>query len=137
MSKIIDAVSIVMTCGDEIFAIQRQIFLKAFPGYWALPGGKVEVDDKDFSLDHELLTGIDHRLFGAVVREGKEELGVDLREEIKAGRVHSVNFLGLAITPDFNPFRFATYFFKIDFNQKVTFEIDRNEARFAKWMSCS
>jgi ribonuclease/clavin/mitogillin len=135
MSKIIDAVSIVMTCGNEIFAIQRQNFLKAFPGYWAFPGGKVEKEDESFSLKHEITKDLDHRLFGAAVREGQEELGIDLREEIKAGRVRSVHCLGLAVTPDFNPYRFATYFFKIDFTTKVDFVVDRNEAHIAQWMS--
>lgn len=135
MSKIIDAVSIVMTCGNEIFAIQRQNYLKAFPGYWAFPGGKVEEKDEDFSLEHKLTQRIDHRLFGAAVREGQEELGIDLREEIKSGRVRSIDFLGLAITPDFNPYRFATYFFKIDFTDKVDFVVDENEAQFSEWMS--
>src|SRR5690606_40926935 len=66
-----------------------------------------------------------------------EELGIDLREEIKAGRVRSVDFLGLAVTPDFNPYRFATYFFKIDFTKKIDFIVDKNEARFAEWMSAA
>lgn len=39
-----------------------------------------------------------------------------------------------AITPDFNPYRFATYFFKIDFKTKVDFVVDRNEARLAEWI---
>lgn len=134
MSKIIDAASIVMTCGDEIFAIQRQNFLNAFPGYWAFPGGKVELEDEKFSISHELLKGIDPRLFGAAVREGQEELGVDFRSELNAGRVRSVDFLGLAVTPDFNPYRFATYFFRIDFTEKIDFIVDKNEAQFAKWM---
>lgn len=136
MSKIIDAVSIVMTCGDEIFAIQRQNFLTAFPGYWAFPGGKVEVGDENFSLEHLLTSNLEARLFGAAVREGQEELGIDLRKEIIEGRVRNVDFLGLAITPDFNPFRFATYFFKIDFTEKVEFVVDRNEAHVAEWMRC-
>jgi len=136
MSKIIDAVSIVMTCGNEIFAIQRQNFLNAFPGYWAFPGGKVENNDETFSIQHAVTETIDARLFGAAVREGQEELGIDLRSEITAGRVRSVDFLGLAVTPDFNPYRFATYFFKIDFKEKVDFIIDHNEAKIAEWISC-
>jgi endoribonuclease LACTB2 len=135
MSKIIDAVSIVLTCGEEMFAIQRQYYLSAFPGYWAFPGGKVEKEDAAFCSDHELCKNLDQRLFGALVREGKEELGIDLHEEIKSGRVRAVDYLGLAVTPDFNPYRFATYFFKIDFSQKVDFVIDKNEARFAEWIS--
>jgi ribonuclease/clavin/mitogillin len=133
MSKIIDAVSIVMTCGDEIFPVQRQFFLNAFPGYWAFPGGKVEPGDESFFLEHEVTKTIDPRLFGAAVREGQEELGVDFRQEILNGRISSVDYLGLAITPDFNPYRFATYFFKINFTTKVDFVIDRNEARVAEW----
>jgi ribonuclease/clavin/mitogillin len=135
MSKIIDAVSIVMTCGDEIFAIQRQYFLSAFPGYWAFPGGKVEKEDETFSIQHPVTEKIDHRLFGAAVREGQEELGIDLRKEITEGRVRSVDCLGLAVTPDFNPYRFATHFFKIDFTEKVSFVVDENEARHSQWMS--
>ncbi len=135
MSKIIDAVSIVMTCGDEIFAIQRQFYLKAFPGYWSFPGGKVDPGDESFSLTHEITKDLDPRLLGAAVREGQEELGIDLREEIKNGTVRSIHCLGLAVTPDFNPYRFATYFFKVDFKKKVNFIVDENEARIAKWMS--
>lgn len=136
MSKIIDAVSIVMTCGEEIFAIQRQNYLKAFPGYWAPPGGKVEKDDENFFLDHELTRGLDPRLFGAAVREGQEELGIDLREEIRSGRIERVDFLGLAVTPDFNPYRFATNFFRFHFREKVDFTVDTNEARLFHWIDC-
>lgn len=137
MSKVVDAVSIVITCGNEMFAIQRQFYLNAFPGYWAFPGGKVENEDSAFCSDHELCKVLDQRLFGAVVREGKEELGIDLYEEIKKGNVRSVDYLGLAVTPDFNPYRFATYFFKIDFTKKIDFVLDQNEVRFAEWMSAA
>jgi ribonuclease/clavin/mitogillin len=130
MSKIIEAVSIVMTCGDEIFAIQRQLFLKAFPGYWAFPGGKVESMDEKFYVEHALTQNI-------AVREAQEELGIDLREEILSGRVESLDYLGLAITPDFNPFRFATTFFRFHFKEKILFKVDTNEAMVAQWMTCS
>lgn len=133
MAKIIDAVSIVLTHRDEIFSIQRQYFLNAFPGYWAFPGGKVEKDDEHYFLDHSVTNGIDPKIFGAVIREGKEELGVDLRDEIKSGNILSIHCLGLAITPDFNPYRFATYFFKIDLKNKIPFVVDENEARLADW----
>jgi endoribonuclease LACTB2 len=137
MSKIVDAVSIVLTCGDQMFAIQRQFFLRAFPGYWAFPGGKVEEGDDLHAPDHVLLKQLDARLFGAVVREGEEELGINIGVELEKGSINRVDFLGLAITPDFNPYRFATYFFRIDFKHKVDFKIDRNEARIAQWMSAA
>lgn len=135
MSRIIDAASIVMTCDDEIFIIERQNYLNAFPGYWAFPGGKVEAEDADFSIKHALLEGIDEKIFGTVVREGIEELGIDIRQELLSGRIRSIDLLGLAVTPEFNPYRFSTYFFRIDFVQKVKFVIDENEARSAKWIS--
>lgn len=134
MSKIIDAVSIVMTCKDEIFAIQRQPFLRAFPGYWAFPGGKVDPGDESFYETHAITEQLDQRLFGTAVREAQEELGIDLREEIKAGRVERVDFFGLAVTPDFNPYRYATYFFRFHFKEKVPFVVDRNEAKVSEWI---
>lgn len=135
MSKIIDAVSVVLTYKDKIFAIQRQNFLTAFPGYWAFPGGKVEKDDADFFQDVPQTKGLDQKLFGAVVREIKEELGIDLNLEISKGHVGACHYLGLAVTPDFNPFRFATYFFKIELNKQIPFTVDTNEARVFDWMS--
>jgi len=135
MSKIIDAVSIVITCGDEIFAIQRQYHLKAFPGYWAFPGGKVEQGDESFFVNHPLTLGIDPKLFGAGIREGKEELGIDLGAETINGNVEKIDYLGLAVTPDFNPFRFATHFYRFRLKYKFPFEVDKNEAHQALWMS--
>lgn len=134
MSKIIDAVSIVITCGDEIFAIQRQPFLKAFPGYWAFPGGKVEAGDESLFIDTPMTVGIEPKLFGAAVREGQEELGINLATEIKNGNVERIDYLGLAVTPDFNPFRFATHFYRFHLKNKYDFVVDANEAVLAQWM---
>lgn len=135
MSKVIDAVSIVITCGEEIYAIQRQYHLKAFPGYWAFPGGKVEQGDENLHVDHPLTQGIDPKLFGAALREGKEELGVDLGSEILRGNVERVDYFGLAVTPDFNPFRFATHFYRFRLKEKCDFIVDKNEVHLAHWMS--
>lgn len=134
MSRIVDAVSIVITCGDEIFAIQRQNFLKAFPGYWAFPGGKVEQGDESLFIENTLTLGLDPRLFGAIVREGKEELGIDLGLETQKGNVERIDYLGLAVTPDFNPFRFATHFYRFHLRSKYEFVVDANEASLAQWM---
>ena len=125
MSKILDAVSVVLVHGQQVFAIQRQNFLKSFPGYWAFPGGKVDPGDENIA-QHE---GIEPRLWGAVVREVKEELGVDLTQL----NIIKVDQLGVAITPDFNPYRFATYFFKITLSDRPVFTVDRGEAFIADW----
>jgi glyoxylase-like metal-dependent hydrolase (beta-lactamase superfamily II)/8-oxo-dGTP pyrophosphatase MutT (NUDIX family) len=134
MSKIIDAVSIVITCGDEMFAIQRQNFLKAFPGYWAFPGGKVEAQDEVNFVDHPLTLGLEPRLIGAAIREAREELGIDLGLELLRGNIECIDHLGLAVTPDFNPFRFATYFYRFQMKSKVEFVVDHNEAKVAEWV---
>ena len=134
MSKIIDAVSIILTFKEEIFIIQRQNFLKAFPGYWAFPGGKVEADDEKNSIDHNHFKAMNQKLIGAVVREAEEEVGINLRDLYLQGGILSWNFLGLATTPDFNPLRFATYFFKIELKERPNFVIDANEAQVANWM---
>lgn len=134
MSRIIDAVSIVITCGDEIFAIQRQPFLKAFPGYWAFPGGKVEAGDESLFIETPMTSGIEPKLFGAAVREGQEELGINLATETKSGNVERIDYLGLAVTPDFNPFRFATHFYRFHLKNKYDFVVDANEAAVAQWM---
>lgn len=137
MSKIIDAVSIVITCGAEIFFIQRHYHLKAFPGYCAFPGGKVEAGDDSLFIQHPLTMGIDPKLFGAIIREGHEELGINLGLETLNGNVENIDYLGLAVTPDFNPFRFATHFYRFNLKKKCDFIVDRNEAFLAKWMSAS
>jgi ribonuclease/clavin/mitogillin len=136
MSKILDAVSIILTFEDEVFAIERQSFLKSFPGYWAFPGGKVEKTDNS-TTKHDLLKEIDSRLWAAVQREGQEELGIDLDELLLKNKIKSITPLGLAITPDFNPYRFATYFYKIELTFKPSFTIDHNEARIADWFTCT
>ena len=136
MSKIIDAVSILLTFENEIFAIERQPFLKSFPGYWAFPGGKVEKTDNS-PTKHNLLKDIDPRLWAAVQREGQEELGIDLDELLLKNQIKSITPMGLAVTPDFNPYRFATYFYKIELSFKPSFTIDHNEARIADWFTCT
>ena len=47
MERIVEAVSAILICEDRVFVIQRQFHLRAFPGYFAFPGGKI--DDEDAS----------------------------------------------------------------------------------------
>jgi endoribonuclease LACTB2 len=137
MSKILDAVSVVLVCKDEVFSIKRQLFLRNFPGYWAFPGGKVDPSDQSFLTNEPLLKNFKSHLVGALVRETKEELGIDLLELIQKKQVLDVSYLGLAVTPDFNPYRFATSFFKITLTEKIPFVVDQNEAEIAQWYQAS
>jgi endoribonuclease LACTB2 len=135
MSRIIDAVSVVLTHGDQVFTIQRQYFLKSFPGYWAFPGGKVEAQEVILT-PHPLTSSLEPKLWAAVVRETQEELAFNLEEALAKDSVHAIHFLGLAVTPEFNPYRFATHFFKIELKEKPEFMVDRGEALSAEWTSC-
>lgn len=137
MNKLIDAVSAVLACGDKIFMIKRQPYLRAFPGYWAFPGGKVDSDDKNFAPTHSLLADYDPRLIGALFREVKEELSIDLASALVDRSLRHVDYLGLAETPDFNPQRFATHFFKITLSHPFNFTIDAGEVSEAHWLSTS
>ena len=123
--KVRKAVSIILRYQSEVFLIKRQNFLRAFPGYTAFPGGKVE--NKDTGADEE------ETLLKAVYREGEEELGVNFeylhhKEEI------DINYMAKATSPEFNPLRFETYFFLIDLNEKFEFELDKNEVKEAFWV---
>ncbi|MBL7663988.1 MAG: MBL fold metallo-hydrolase [Bacteriovoracaceae bacterium] len=134
MKPILDAVAIILTHKDSVFAIKRQNFLKAFPGYWAFPGGKVDEADKVGTLPAFFKKHPRH-LMNALIRESHEELGIDLIELAEKKAVVDIFFLGLAITPDFNPYRFATYFFKVELKTRPKMKVDENEAFFADWMS--
>ena len=83
-----EAVSGIFTFGKEVFITHRQNYLRAFPGYHAFPGGKVDKEDslegnqdeqKLFSED-VLLKKFPLRFMRALNREMKEELGIDIFE---------------------------------------------------------
>ena len=134
VKKIRDAVSIIFECQGEVFSITRQNFLRTFPGYTAFVGGKVDQDDhikKSYNL-HQL-DDHPHHLINALVRETKEEVGVEIDSLIEKGIILSVDFIGRALTPEFNPYRFNTHFFRVSFKEKIDFRIDRNEVAEGIW----
>lgn len=135
MKRIADAVSVVLMVQDRLFAIKRQLKLKAFPGYWAFPGGKVDADDAQLAPAHDLVKGKAPRLMGALVREIREELGLDLKQAMDQGRVLAVEELGLAVTPDFNPQRFATHFFKVTLAERPELTPDSGEILESGWFT--
>ncbi len=135
--KIPEAVSVVLVQGDRVFAVQRQNNLRAFPGYWAFPGGKVDAGDEALVLSHAHTRGHDPRLLGAAFREVKEEIALDLAAELAAGNVESIVGLGLALTPSFNPQRFATTFFKVTLkHEPAGVHVDQSEAQRGGWYPC-
>jgi glyoxylase-like metal-dependent hydrolase (beta-lactamase superfamily II)/8-oxo-dGTP pyrophosphatase MutT (NUDIX family) len=134
MSAMKESVSAVFVTKSSVFFIKRQNYLSVFPGYYAAPGGKVDKTDSDCELVGSLWPkGINPKIFHALIREVKEELNYDLLEAIKSGVVLSIDDVGIAITPEFNPYRFKNYYFKITLTHEVPFDLDTNEAEFGEW----
>ena len=129
-----ESVSAVFVTREEVFFIKRQNYLPVFPGYYATPGGKVDKSDSDIPLNDSVWPkDIKAQVLHALVREVQEELNYDLLEAIKTGEVLSIDNIGIAITPEFNPYRFKNYYLKITLAHAKIFDIDSNEAEFGKW----
>ena len=127
-----ESVSAIFVFEDEIFSIKRQNYLSVFPGYCAFPGGKVDRSDHDVT---ELLNPVfgesDKYLLHALIREMKEELNFDLINQ--SGLIQKIDMIGIAVTPEFNPYRFKNYYFRITLNSKVEFDVDEGEAESSLW----
>jgi len=134
MSKIIDAVSVVFSYKEKIFTIKRQNYLKAFPGYLAFPGGKVDKVDHS-STEHlpDHFKTFPAHLVNAMIREVKEEMNFDVVREFQNKTIDAIHYLGVAITPDFNPVRFATHFYRINLAQDLPLEANADEAKEFGW----
>ncbi len=129
-----DAVSLVFVLDNKIFSIVRQNFLRAFPGYTAFPGGKVDREDyEDLGFSTSLLNKIPVHLRNTIVREANEELGIEVDRLIESGAISSIESIGRALTPEFNPYRFNTHFYKIVLTRDVLFNVDENEAKSYEW----
>jgi len=115
-----DAVSLIFIFEDKIFAIVRQNFLRAFPGYTAFPGGKVDLADRESS----------DFLIQAARREALEELEFDILSD----EVVRIDYIGRALTPKFNPLRFNTHFYRIKLRVLPSFKVDTNEAQTFEWI---
>jgi ribonuclease/clavin/mitogillin len=137
-SKIRDAVSLVFVHDEKIFSIVRQNYLRAFPGYTAFPGGKVDKEDfEDLGFSNPILNAIPIHLRNAMIRESNEELGIEIDRLIESGGISSIDFIGRALTPDFNPHRFNVHFFRVQLSREVLFRVDDNEAKSYDWLKPS
>lgn len=129
-----ESVSAVFVTQTSVFFIKRQNYLPVFPGYYATPGGKVDKSDSEEILTHPLWPkSIKPQILHALIREVKEELNYDLLQGLDSGEVLSIDDIGLAITPEFNPYRFKNYYFKITLTHELNFDTDANEAEFGEW----
>ncbi|MDD0853338.1 MBL fold metallo-hydrolase [Halobacteriovorax sp. GB3] len=100
---------------DQLFYIKRSEKLSVFPGYLSFVGGKVDRGEN---------------LKEALYREIHEELGLNLNDSI----VESIEPWAIAITPDFNPYRFETHFYRVVVNKRPDF-IFNGEIKEGLWLS--
>jgi len=128
-----DAVAAIFTHDDEVFSIRRQIYLRAFPGYTAFPGGKVDAGDESYAIEHPLFEGFPAVEIGALVRELEEELAFDLVEAVRLQQVRRISKFGTALTPPFQKVRFNAHFYKIELSKKPPFIPDSGEIHSCEW----
>ncbi len=101
-----DAVTAVLVHGEEVFVIKRQDYLRAFPGYYAFPGGKVDDEDAGYDYSHPQIAEFKPERIRALIRELDEELGFDLERALEQDQVERIELMGIAITPSFEHVRF-------------------------------
>ncbi|MCO4794225.1 MAG: MBL fold metallo-hydrolase [Bacteriovoracaceae bacterium] len=131
------SVSAIFVHNQKMFFITRQNYLSVFPGYTAFPGGKVDKNENQDSFDHELIKKYEPELIHALSRECKEEINFDLIEALDIGDILDIQMIGIAVTPEFNPYRFKNYFFKIELDSEIDFDVDENEAVHSGWIKPS
>ncbi|MBS1254488.1 MAG: Hydroxyacylglutathione hydrolase [Deltaproteobacteria bacterium] len=129
----LESVSVLFIHQQKIFTVQRQTYLLAFPGYHAFPGGKIDKDESSLPFKTRMLCDHDSTRMRAIQREILEELDYDLEQGILNGEVLSVSELAEAVAPTFAPFRFRTWFYRIDLKERVRFNADPGEFADSFW----
>ena len=89
----LESVTVIFMHEQQVFAVQRQPYLLAFPGYHAFPGGKIDPDESSIVFETEFLCKYNALRMRALQREVGEELGYDLEDGIKKGEVLSLSDL--------------------------------------------
>ncbi len=135
MSKIVDAVTATLAYRGELLLVRRQGFLNAFPGYHAFPGGKVDPEDAEGSAPSAHWAGHEPRLVRGLLRELREEIGVDLAATPEL--IAEVRHFGIALTPPPASVRFNTHFFYIELHERPTLTADINEVTDCEWAAAS
>jgi len=129
----LESVSVLFMYKEQIFAVQRQPYLLAFPGYLAFPGGKIDKDESSVPFKTKMLSDYDPRRMRAICREVMEELGYDIEKGILQDEVLSISKLAEAVAPVFAPFRFRIWYFRIDLKKKISFKADSGEFTSSFW----
>ena len=129
----LESVTVIFMHEQQVFAVQRQPYLLAFPGYHAFPGGKIDPDESSIVFETEFLCKYNALRMRALQREVGEELGYDLEDGIKKGEVLSLSELAEALAPPFAPVRFRTWFYRVDLSRRINFKVDTGEFADSFW----
>lgn len=133
MTRIVDAVTAVLMCNGEILVARRQEFLKAFAGYHAFPGGKVDAEDAEGPEPPAAWELQESRIARALARELREEIALDLFDPAVQPRIAAIRHIGIALTPPPAPLRFNTHFFVINLVGRPELRADPNEVADLEW----
>ena len=130
----IESIVAVFVYNDEIFCIKRQLTLKAFPGYTAFPGGKIDKGESEEPYTADFLKEFEPRWMRALCRELDEELDFDLESAVENNDVSDIKYIGLARPPLKTVGKFMAYHFKIVLNKKIEFTATAHEAISSRWI---
>jgi glyoxylase-like metal-dependent hydrolase (beta-lactamase superfamily II)/8-oxo-dGTP pyrophosphatase MutT (NUDIX family) len=126
------AVAAALVHEGQVLVIQRAPQLLAFPGFHALPGGKIEAEDAQPGAVPEALGALPPSHARALLRELAEELGAAAAD---ATNIAGARLLGRAMTPPGAPRRFDTHFYALTLKQRPALSPDAGEIASAQWQS--
>ena len=107
----------------EVLLLKRNKALAFAGGLWVFPGGKIEPQEKEESLDDLAAAKL------AAVRETKEEANIDIDKD-------SLIFYRHWTTPEVEPRRFSTWFFFAGIKKQTTeVTIDDSEIKDHQWIA--
>tara|TARA_B100000700_G_scaffold328216_1_gene445335 strand:+ start:2878 stop:4236 length:1359 start_codon:yes stop_codon:yes gene_type:complete len=129
----IDFVSVLFVYKEKVFAVQRQPNLKEFPGYHAFPAGKTDINDSSTPFKTKFFCENKAVHMRALKREILEQLGYDIENGIKNGEVFSMSKLAEVVAPEFEEILFKTWFYRVDLNKKINFNLDSEEFTNSFW----
>ncbi len=127
MRKPVPAVAVILEHKNEYFVIKRSPKLRAFPGFHAFPGGKI--DKEDYQEQSLFKVEIPDFVLNAAIREIEEELSFVITPK----KIDEISEICELITPENNPYRYHTYFIKIKVKEREKFTLDNNEIIEGNW----
>lgn len=135
----------VILCRDEfdsemplMYMHQRHPALESFPGHWAFPGGKVDVEDATLEPSSTLgLDGEEPAVIAALCREVQEESGINLVQEARSGNLVNFAKLGTARSPADASLKVETHFFRVDLKHQPDTLFAEREVSAEAWQSVS